>query len=64
VRDDVRRLTLRFADGHSDDVAPTNRGYVLMTLPKEQRRSGHELVEIVGYGANGHVIARLPLEPR
>jgi hypothetical protein len=64
VREDVRRLTLRYADGHSDAVSPSDRGYVLLTLPEQQRRSGHELVEIIGSGANGRVIARLRLEPQ
>jgi hypothetical protein len=63
VRPDVRRLTLRYADGERGEITPGERGYVLTALPESHRESGHELVEVVGYGADGKVIARLSLRP-
>jgi hypothetical protein len=59
VRGDIRRLTLRYADGTSGGVVPGDHGYVLSVVPENQRREGHQLVEIVGYGAGGQVIAEL-----
>jgi hypothetical protein len=64
VRSDVRRLTLRYADGTSDDLVPGARGYVLSVVPEKQRREGHELVAIVGRGAEGQVIDELRFTQR
>jgi hypothetical protein len=58
VRDDVDELVLRFADGTTTSIEPGKRGYVLEALPERQRTTGHELVEIVGRGAGGRVVAR------
>jgi hypothetical protein len=61
VRGDVSKLTLRFADGKTDEVIPRKDGYVLTTVPEEHRRPGHELAEIVARSADGRLVDRLKL---
>ena len=64
VRSDVRRLTLRYADGSSDEVEPRHRGYILLAVPETHRNANDQLVEIVGRSANDEIIGRLRLSPR
>ena len=64
VRNDVQRLTLRYADGDSEDVGPGDGGYVLVTVPETHRSNGHQLIEIVGRGDQGQLIGQLRLAPR
>jgi hypothetical protein len=59
VRADVDTLTLRYADGRSVEITPRKDGYVLSVVPEENRGQGHQLVEIIGRGSGGRVIARL-----
>jgi hypothetical protein len=59
ARSDIRHLELRYADRTTREITPGERGYVLNVIPKEHREEGHQLVEIVGRGADGRVIARL-----
>lgn len=61
VRDDVVRLELRFGDGQSSTIAPGEHGYLLATLP--DGRDARELVEIVGRGADGEIVARQRMRP-
>jgi hypothetical protein len=61
VRDDVKRLELRFDDGQSSAIAPGEHGYLLAILP--DGREARELVEIVGHGADGEVVARQRMRP-
>lgn len=63
VRSDIERLELSFADGKTSEITPSERGYVLTVLPREQRRAGRELVEVVGRGAGGEIVARRRLKP-
>jgi hypothetical protein len=64
VRDDIKTLTLRYADGRSDELTPREQGYVLSVIPERQRQAGHRLVEIIGRGGDGHVVAREAFTPR
>jgi hypothetical protein len=64
VRGDIKRLTLRYADGEATDVTPRQDGYLLTVVPEEHRGPGHQLVEIVGRGADGHVVDRLRFSVR
>ncbi len=59
ARPDIRRLVLRYADGRSDQIAVRKDGYVLEVIPEAHRKRGHELVELIGRGADGHVVDRL-----
>jgi hypothetical protein len=59
VRGDVGRLTLRYADGASDEIVPGDRGYVLTAVPEKHRSEGQQLVQIVGRSVEGQVIAEL-----
>lgn len=56
VRDDIRQLRLKFADGATSDITVRKDGYVLEVIPENQRSRGHELVEIVGRDAEGHIV--------
>jgi hypothetical protein len=64
VRDDIQRLTLRYADGDSDEIVRGEHGYVLSVLPARHRSEGHQLVEIVGRDRGGQVIAQIRFAPR
>jgi hypothetical protein len=59
AREDIRTITLRYADGDSEQIEPGQYGYVLYTIPPEHRDKAHELVELIGRGADGEVVARL-----
>jgi hypothetical protein len=61
VRDDVKRLELRFDDRQSSAIAPGEHGYLLAVLP--DGREARELVEIVGRGADGEIVARQRMRP-
>jgi hypothetical protein len=40
VRDDIRRITLRYADGATSEVVPGARGYLLSLIPESTDRRG------------------------
>jgi len=58
AREDIRTLTLRYADGEQGELSPGKYGYVLALIPEDHRRPGHQLVALVGRGGDGHIIAR------
>ncbi len=59
AREDIRTITLRYADGETREIEPGKYGYVLYTVPPEHRVKGHELVELAGRGADGELIDRV-----
>jgi hypothetical protein len=58
AREDIRTLTLRYADGEQSELTPGKYGYVLALIPAEHRRTGHQLVALTGRGEDGRIIAR------
>lgn len=60
VRDDVKRITLRYADGDEQQIEPERDGYALVVMPPEHRSDAARLIELVGLNAEGDVVARLP----
>jgi hypothetical protein len=59
ARDDIKRITLRYADGQTQQIEPGRYGYVLYTIPPAHREEGHELIGMIGRGADGEVVARV-----
>jgi hypothetical protein len=62
VRDDVKTVRIRFADGSSVDLEPT-RGYVLWAAQAEQLKAGRGAVGAVGLDRNGGVIDEFSFRP-
>jgi hypothetical protein len=58
VRDEIKRITVRYADGEELKIEPERYGYVLVTIPPERREEGSRVVEFIGYDAQGRVVAR------
>ena len=61
VRDDIKHITARYANGDTLDIEPGQYGYVLATIPPEQRAKGSRIVEFIGLDDQGHVVAREPI---
>ena len=59
AREDIRTITLRYADGDEQEIEPGADGYVLSAIPAAHREPSHELVELVGHAADGRVVARI-----
>jgi hypothetical protein len=64
VRDEVKRITVRYADGDELQIEPERYGYVLFAIPPAHRHEGSRVVEFVGHDAQGQVVARQRLAGR
>ncbi len=64
VRDEVKRITLRYADGDEQRIEPERDGYVLFVIPPEHRTQARRLVEFWGLAFDGKVVARQRLPDR
>ena len=59
AREDIQTITLRYADGETEQFEPGRYGYVLYTIPPAHRERGHELIELIGRGADGKVVGQV-----
>jgi hypothetical protein len=63
VRNDITHVTARYANGDTLEIEPEQYGYVLPTIPAEQRAKGSRIVEFIGRDDQGNVVAREPIPP-
>jgi hypothetical protein len=63
VRDEIKRIGVRYADGTELAIEPERYGYVLVTVPADFRERGRP-TDFVGYDAHGRVVARERLHER
>ena len=58
AREDIERITLRYADGDEQQIEPGRYGYVLFVIPEQHRTETGRLVELAGLDSHGEVVAR------